>query len=80
MRKKLLRIILIVLGVLGFLLGNRAIYLSDIDDPAWFITCLIAIILLAVVWIGMFFYNRLGLSPSIPEYERKRRKRLGLVI
>ncbi len=83
MKRKSLRIILIVLGILSFLLVNHAIYLGDIDDPAWFSTCLIAIALSVVVCIGMFLYNHSGsgkLPSSISEQERNRRKRLGLVV
>ncbi len=81
MKRKFLRMILIVLGILSFLLVNRAIYLGDIDDPAWFSTCLIAIALLVVVYIGMFLYNYSGSSkPLSSERERNRRKRLGLVV
>lgn len=80
MRKKLLRVILIVLGILGFLLINSAIYRIEIDDPTGWLIGLIGTVFLLLVFLGMFFYNRLGLSPPTPEYERKRRKRLGLVI
>ena len=82
MRKKLLRITLIVLGVSGFFLGNHAIYLGDINNPAWFITCLVAIMLLSLSLVGMSLYNYLEsveLSLTMSRWERKKRKRLGLV-
>jgi len=74
MRKKLLKIILIVLGILGFLLINSAVYRIEIDDPTGYLIGIIGTGCLLLVFLGMFFYNRLGLLLPTSEYERKRRK------
>ena len=80
MRRKILGVILTVLGILGFLVINSAIYRIEIDDSIGYIMGLIGTVLIGLVALGMFFYNRIEPSPSMPKWEKKRKKRLGLVI
>jgi len=76
MRKRF-KIILIVLGILGFLLANNSIFRADTGDPSWFLVALVALALLVLTLLGIFIYNRIQSSATV-KWDKKRRRRLGL--
>jgi hypothetical protein len=78
MRRKFAKALLIIFGLLGFLLIYDAIYRLETNDSFGHVVALVGAALLLLTAIGMFFYNRLELSPPTPKWEKRRRQRLGL--
>jgi uncharacterized membrane protein YidH (DUF202 family) len=81
--RNFLGIVSFVFGFFGFLLMFGGVFQIE-SDPAGFsrgiIQSLIGVGAMILVAVGWFFYNCFQLPPSIPKWEKERRKRLGLCL